>query len=219
MTEPSDAPSPQLRKAILADLIPVARLKAPSRRVLVVLPLALLLIAGLHVWLGPRRDAPVIGTALLWGPSIVQWLLGFVLLVAALNEAVPGRAIVRSRALFGLGALTCLAVTHVTWWASATRVPRGWHGYYWVICFVGPVLLGLPLLAVVLWLASRAYPLRPTILGAFAGLGVGLVVDAGWRTFCHVSDPTHVLGSHILAVVGLCALGAAFSTLFSRRRP
>ena len=44
--------------------------------------------------------------------------------------------------------------------------------------------------------SSRAFPLRPRIAGALYGLGAGLMADAGWRLFCHFSNPAHVFGAH-----------------------
>jgi hypothetical protein len=40
-----------------------------------------------------------------------------------------------------------------------------------------------------------------------AGLGSGLLADSGWRLYCEVSDPVHVLTSHAGAIVALTLLG------------
>ena len=100
-----------------------------------------------------------------------------------------------------------VAVTFVTWQGSATVVPPGRVGLYWTVCFTRPVLIGFPVMAIALALAWRAYPLRAALVGALAGLGAGLMTDAGWRTFCHVSDPVHVLSAHLAAVLALSAVG------------
>jgi hypothetical protein len=57
-------------------------------------------------------------------------------------------------------------------------------------------------------LVARAFPLRPRLAGALYGIGAGLIADAGWRLFCHFSDPVHVFGAHTLgiAVVVLIAI-------------
>jgi hypothetical protein len=60
-------------------------------------------------------------------------------------------------------------------------------------------------------LAARAYPTRPALAGALIGLGAGLIADAGWRIFCHFSEPAHVLSAHLAAVVISAVIGAVVS--------
>lgn len=217
MTSADDSPPTELRRAILADLAPVRPLRPPVHRALALLPLALLLLLAQPMLFGVRRDAAALGPVLLWGLSLGQGLLGLLLLVAALREAVPGRAIPLSQGLLGSGAVAALVVTFVTWSSSMTRVAPGRFVFLWQVCFVGPVLLGLPVVFVTLWMALRAYPLRPALVGALAGLGVGLLTDAGWRTFCHVSDPRHVLSAHAAAMLVLCVAGSLFAAALWRR--
>jgi hypothetical protein len=124
----------------------------------------------------------------------------------------------RARLLFVLGALVSVAVTFVTWRGSATVVPPGHVALFWTVCFTRPVMIGFPVMAIALALAWRAYPLRAALVGALAGLGAGLMTDAGWRTFCHVSDPVHVLSAHLAAVLALAGAGAVIATLLARRR-
>ncbi|HUQ88064.1 MAG TPA: NrsF family protein, partial [Vicinamibacterales bacterium] len=57
-------------------------------------------------------------------------------------------------------------------------------------------------------LAARAYPTRPAIAGALLGLGAGLMADAGWRIFCHFSEPAHVLSAHLAAVLMSTLIGS-----------
>lgn len=201
------------RGAILADLTPVRPLSAPLRRAMLLLPAGLMLLAAQPLIYGLRGDAPELGLFRLWGLSAAQSLLGLLFIAAALREAVPGRTLPRARLLFALGALVSVAVTFVTWQGSATVVPPGRGGFYWTVCFTRPVLIGFPVMAIALALAWRAYPLRAALVGAFAGLGAGLMTDAGWRTFCHVSDPVHVLSAHLAAVLALAAAGAAAAAL------
>jgi hypothetical protein len=206
------------RGAILADLSPVRPLPAPLRRALVLLPAGILLLAAQPLIYGLRGDAPTVGLLRLWGLSAAQSLLGLLFIAAALREAVPGRTLPRARLLFLFGALVSVAVTLLTWQGSATVVPPGRVGLYWTVCFTRPVLIGFPVMAIALALAWRAYPLRAALVGAFAGLGAGLMTDAGWRTFCHVSDPVHVLSAHLAAVLALSATGAAVAALLDRFR-
>jgi hypothetical protein len=206
------------RGAILADLSPVRPLPAPLRRALVLLPAGILLLALQPLIYGLRNDAAVLGLFRLWGLSAAQSLFGLLFIAAALREAVPGRTLPRARLLFVLGALVSVAVTFLTWESSATVVPPGRVALYWTVCFTRPVLIGLPVMAIALALAWRAYPLRAALVGAFAGLGAGLMTDAGWRIFCHVSDPVHVLSAHLAAVLALSAAGAAVAALLDRLR-
>jgi hypothetical protein len=206
------------RGAILADLSPVRPLPAPLRRALLLLPAGILLLAAQPLIYGVRNDASVLGLYRLWGLSAAQSLLGLLFIAAALREAVPGRTLPGARMLFALGALVSVAVTFLTWQGSATIVPPGHVARYWTICFTRPVLIGFPVMAIALALAWRAYPLRAALVGAFAGLGAGLMTDAGWRTFCHVSDPVHVLSAHLAAVLALSAAGAAVAALLDRFR-
>jgi hypothetical protein len=206
------------RGAILDDLTPVRPLPAPLRRAMVLLPAGILLLAAQPLIYGLRGDADVLGVLRLWGLSAAQSLLGLLFIAAALREAVPGRTLPRARLLFLLGALVSVAVTFVTWQGSATVVPPGYVAWYWTICFTRPVLIGFPVMAIALALAWRAYPLRAALVGAFAGLGAGLMTDAGWRTFCHVSDPVHVLSAHLAAVLALSGAGAAIAALLDRFR-
>jgi hypothetical protein len=218
MSAPDDSPPLHLRRAIASDLAPVRPLASPLRRALALLPLAIVLVLAQPMLLGIRHDAAQLGPTLLWGLSLGQSVLGALLLVAALREAVPGRGLSFSPVLLVSGAVACLAVTYATWSHSMTRVPPGHFTFFWEVCFAGPIVLGLPVVCVALWMAVRAYPLRPALVGALAGLGVGLLTDAGWRTFCHVSEPRHVLSAHVAAVLVLCGLGTLLGPVLSRRR-
>lgn len=217
MTGLEETPPPALRQVILDDLRPVRPLRRPFVRALVFWPLAILLVTGQAAVFGLRRDAGSLGFPLLWGLSAAQALAGLAFLVSALREAVPGPTRTkRSAVLLGLAFLWTVAVTLLTWTASATVVPRGGVAFFWRVCFGGPLAIGLPVLGLVLALAARAFPLRPGWVGALAGIGVGLITDAGWRTFCHVSDPSHVLLAHVAAIMALTLIGALTARLWLR---
>jgi hypothetical protein len=212
--------SPELRAEVERSLAPVRPLRPPWRRTLVLVPVALLLLGGIPRLFGWRHDAASLGLWLAWGASAAQALAGLVLLAAALTEAVPARQIPR-RALGALLAgslLVFLAVTLATWLASGSHVPLGREAVYWRVCFGTPVALGVPALMIAAWLVARAWPVRPELAGLIYGLGCGLLVDSGWRLFCGVADPRHVLSAHALAVVTLGALGAMVAHAWRRRR-
>jgi hypothetical protein len=75
----------------------------------------------------------------------------------------------------------------------------------------GTIVGALPVMAIAGWLVARAFPLRPRLAGALYGIGAGLIADAGWRLFCHFSDPVHVYGAHTLGIVAAAAIGIAVS--------
>lgn len=210
MADRIDLPSP-LRDAIARDLQPVAPLPAPARRLIVIIPVALVLLAASVAIFGLRRDAPQLGISLTWIASALQMALGLVLTAAALRESVPGTTLPR-RVLGILIATAMLAIvlmTTLTWMASPTRVARGWVGYVWTVCVAGTIVGALPVMAIAGWLVARAFPLRPRIAGALYGIGAGLIADAGWRLYCHFSDPVHVYGAHTLGIIAAMMIGIA----------
>ena len=215
MTPPAD-----LRRAIANDLRPVVPLASPFRRTLLLIPLAIVLLFAAPAIFGYRRDAPALGVSLTWLASIAQMVLGLAITAAALREAVPGTTLSRRAvgAAFGLALFAAFAITWLTWRASATTIAPGFVGYVWRVCLAGTILSALPLLAAAGWLAARAFPLRPRIAGALYGVGAGLVADAGWRLFCHFSDPAHVLQSHTVAILLLGFLGATLTRMATRTR-
>ena len=204
-----------LHAAIARDLRPVAPLPPPRRRLIPVVPLALFLLVASVIAFGLRRDAAAVGPLLTWGASTLQMILGLTLVALALREAVPGTTL--SRRVLAIATGTALAVlltiTWLTWAASHTRVAPPSVGFVWCICFGATILSSLPALVVSGWLVAHAFPLRPRIAGALYGLGSGLMADAGWRLFCHYSDPAHVLGAHTAAVVVTCGLGILLASL------
>jgi hypothetical protein len=211
-------PPPDLRRAIADDLRPIDPLAPPLRRALALAPLALLVVLAASAIFGTRRDAPALGILLTWTASIAQLILGIAITAAALREAVPGTTLSRRAlgAAVGAALFTTVLLTWVTWLASPTRIRPGLVAYVWSVCLAGTIVGALPLLAAAGWLAARAFPLRPRVAGALCGIGAGLVADAGWRLFCHFSDPVHVLGSHTLAIFLVAVLGAAVAR---RARP
>jgi hypothetical protein len=109
-------------------------------------------------------------------------------------------------------------VTLTSWEASPVLLHAGW----WLvggICFAGSAATALPVVAFASILAVRAYPTRPAVAGALLGLGAGLMADAGWRIFCHFSEPAHVLSAHLAAVVMSTLIGALVAVRLCGLRP
>ena len=200
-----------LRRAVAETCTPVRPLVAPARRATALIPWALLLgVVVLAVW-GLRADYNQVGVWRLWGASAVQMVLAIAIASAAIAESVPGRlpSVTANLTLAGAAVAVVCTTTLLTYAASGTVVPAAFAGRYFWICLTHPLLLGLPALAVLGIMAARGLTSRPIVAGALAGLGAGLVSDASWRLYCHVSDPGHVLVAHAGAIVALTAIGVA----------
>jgi hypothetical protein len=207
-----------LRDRVFADLRPVRPLADPWKRALVLAPIGLLLVALVHMRWGTRSD---LGAGLLWGLSLLQIAVGVGLVIAALREVIPDRAlsVPVQIGLFVGGFALAVGVTYLAWHASPSIAPAAKRYLFWKSCFSGTIEVGLPALLVILALATRGMMWRPVLVGGLAGLAAGLIADAGWRTFCNVSEPAHVLSAHIAGVVALAILGAVGAKLYASIRP
>jgi len=203
-----------LRDRVFADLRPVRPLAEPWKRALVLAPVGLVLLAAVHVRYGARSD---LGVALLWGLSLLQIAVGVGMVVAVLREVIPDRAlsVPVQVALFAAGFALAISVTYLAWHASGTVAPPQMRYPYWKSCFRGTIEVGVPALLLILLLASRGTMWRPGLVGGLAGLAAGLMADASWRTFCNVSEPTHVLSAHLAGIVALAVLGAVGAKLYA----
>lgn len=199
----------ELRTFVASDLQAVKPLAPPLRRALGLVPVAITLLFAAAVIFGMRRDASRIGLVLTWGASTLQILLGLLLVVAALREAVPGTTLPRRVVgiAFGTVLVAVLTITIMTRTTSPTQIAPGFVAWVWGVCLTGTIVSALPALAIAGWLAARAFPLRPRLAGALYGVGAGLMADAGWRLFCHFSHPGHVFGAHTLGIVVTGILG------------
>lgn len=203
----------ELRSRIQADFAAVRPLPSPWARALWCAPFAALALLAAPVFFTVRADAGQLGWFGSWGASLVQVTLGFVLIAAALRESVPGRS--WSAGAVGLWlvipiALT-IAVTFASWDASPVMLRRGWWTV-WLACIGGSAATALPVVALASVLVARAYPTRPGIAGWLLGIGAGVMADAGWRMFCHFSEPAHVLSAH-LGGVAIAAIAGAFLSI------
>jgi len=212
-----EIPPAALRDAIAHDIIPVRPLAAPHIRVLWLTPIALVLVILAPAAFSVRPDVARLGWVLSWGASLFETLLGLAIIAAALRESVPG-TLVSSRAISLIAAIataSVVTITVLTWRVSPTPLMDRGPGVVWRVCVAGTFSSALPALAVSLALVRRAFPLRPALAGALCGLGAGFLADAGWRMFCHFTDPAHVFGAHLLAIA---AAGVAGASLGRRRR-
>ena len=208
----------RLREMVSRDLAPVRPLSRPALRALWLVPLCAFVWWVLYRQ-GVRPDAGQLGALMLWGPSVLQALAGLVVLVLALREAVPGRALDRRALALGGAALAAwlASVTWATWLRSPHRAPPDLAGFFWRYCTGWSLVAALPLIALALFLVRRALPTRPALAGALCGLGAGLIVDGSWRTYCSVSAPGHVLESHMLGLLAATLVGTLLGALIGRR--
>jgi hypothetical protein len=211
---------PSLRSRIAADLAPVAPLQRPWIRAAAALPLGLLLLFAASTTFGLRGDAGRLGWTLTWGLSTVELALGMLLIGLALREAIPGRVWSPPALLASLGTAlgAVVLITLGTWRVSPTRILNEPVGYVTRVCFSYTLLGALPVILLAGLLVARALPMRPQIAGALYGTGAGLLSDAGWRLFCHYSDPGHVLPAHLGAVAAATLIGALTGWILRPRR-
>jgi hypothetical protein len=208
----------ELRERIAADYRPVRALRSPSARVLAVVPLAIVSLLAAPVAFSVRSDAPMLGWFGVWGLSLMQSVAGVFVIGAALRESIPGRDWSRTAIVLWLAlpVLAVLGITAASWEASQSLLRSHW----WMVaglCFAGSAATALPVVALASVLASRAYPMRPAVAGALLGLGAGLIADAGWRIFCHFSEPAHVLAAHLGAVLMSTVIGMMTALRFCDR--
>ena len=209
--------SEELRSRLRTDYQAVRPLASPMARSIWLLPLAALTIGAAPLVFDIRGDAIRLGWFGLWGASGLQVVAGLALIVAALREAVPGRGWNQTAAALWitLPLALVLLVTLNSWEASPGLVRGGWW-LVGVLCFGGSLASALPVVALASVLAARAYPTRPALAGALLGLGAGLLADAGWRVFCHFSEPAHVLSAHAGAVLVSMLVGAVLAPSICR---
>jgi hypothetical protein len=199
----------RLEAAVKADLQPVRPLPAPARGVLRLAPVAALTLVAASSVFAFRSDAVALGWILTWGASIAQALFALALIALALRDAVPGRTLSTSAVLLAAGSVLGFSVvaTLRTWGLSPTMIVPDMVAWVGTVCFTGTIVTAFPLLAGAAALAARALSVRPWSSGALYGLGAGLGADAGWRLFCHYSDPLHVLSTHTGGVLATMVIG------------
>jgi len=208
-----------LRARLETDYQPVRVLRSPLSRAFWVMPIAIVALFAAPTAFNVRPDAANLGWSGVWGLSLIQSVLGLAVVVAALRESVPGRGWSPTAIALWLAIpiVMVIGITLFSWNASPVLLRSEW----WLIggvCFAGSAATALPVVALAAILASRAYPTRPAIAGLLLGLGAGLIADAGWRIFCHFSEPAHVLSAHLAAVVISAAIGSLASVSLAARR-
>lgn len=210
----------ELRERLAADYQPVHTLRAPWLRTLIVVPVALVALVAAPVVFNVRSDGEQLGWVGVWGMSLIQFVLGLLVVAAALRESIPGRgwSNLAIAVWLAIPLSAVVAVTFISWDISQVTLRREWWRIG-VMCLGGSAAMALPIVALAAVLIARAYPTRPAIAGALLGAGAGLIADAGWRTFCHFTEPEHVLSAHLAAVVMSTAIGAFIAARVCAPKP
>jgi hypothetical protein len=205
-----------LLNEVRADLQPVTPLLAPSRRLLALLPLALILFFGPPVHWGWRENFALLSGWTSWGLSALESLGGAALMGLALREAVPGLAVGRRWIWLAFGGAVLLFVSVSLTTAHVLPTPfqdaSSWSRIAWECVFMELPFV-LPSLAISAWLVARALPTRPALTGCAYGFAVGLMTDAGMRLFCEVNQPFHVFAAHGGVILSGAIAGALTATL------
>ena len=203
-----DANDDELRPNCARDSPPTiarcARCRSPWARAMWVLPLAIVALVAAPVAFNVRPDAPRISDGSACGVSrSLQSLIGLLVVAAALRESIPGRDWSRAAIALWLSIpiAVIVAVTMVSWEASPVVAAREW----WLVggCRASPD----PPRRRCRSSRSRASSPRARIRrgrrspARCSDWAPGLMADAGWRIFCHFSEPSHVLSAHLAAVI------------------
>lgn len=215
MSEPEPM-LPAVRSIILDDLKPVRPLPSPSRRTARVTAAAALLAVAIPLVLGVRSSFGW----LVASTSVMLMAAGICSVGIALWDAIPGR----NMSVWNLwrAVLCCLVIFFTAMFLTAAArplsIPPTEGEVVSRICSGIPAIIGLPILALAIYLIFRAYPVRPVSCGGIAGLGCGVIIESGWRAYCPYSAPIHILTTHALAVAMLSAVGAGLAWLCAKVR-
>lgn len=212
----------RLRETIANDLAPVRPLHPIWQRSLAVAVVATAVLAGVLVVRAShlRPDLGDLPMWLSWGASMLELVVGVLIVGLALREAVPGVAappeVTRTAIAAGLALQLLVAVA--TWVHSPGMAPGAAWLAKGVGCLSHDSSFILPTFAVTMWLVLRAFPTRAAVAGLIGGFGAALTGDAVTHLLCPVSNLRHVLVWHTGALIGFAAIGWLVGTLWARWR-
>jgi hypothetical protein len=210
-----------LREAVEGDLQPVRPLHPAWQRTLVVAAVATLAIATviLALKIHLRSDLDMLPMWLSWGATVLELIVGTLIIGLALRESVPGGAVpagtVRIAVVTGI-ALQVLVGIITFMHSSGMPMGEDWFAKT-AGCLIQDVLMVLPIFAVTLWLVFRALPMRAPIAGLLGGAGAAITGDAITHLICPMSDLRHVLVWHTGAIFIFMALGWLAGILWAQR--
>jgi hypothetical protein len=168
-----------------------------------------------------RPDMDQLPMWLSWGCTILQLIVGVILVGMALREAVPGSGVPAGAVSLAVGTGVAMQIlVGIATWMHAPGIPYpvGQGFAIGIGCARHDLALGLPALAATLWLVFRALPLRPSVSGLLGGTGAAVTADAINHIICPMSDLRHVLVWHTGVIFGLMLVGWAVGKLWERKR-
>ena len=219
----TDSMPESLRRAIGDDLQPVRPLPPVWMRMLAAIAVAAAGLALVMVVfkLSLRPDMYELPMWLGWGCTAVQLVVGVVLIGMALREAVPGSGVPAGAVKLAVGTGVVMQIlVGIATWMHTPGMPyvKGQGLATGFGCAAHDLALGLPALAVTLWLVFRALPLRPSIAGLLGGTGAAITADAINHIVCPMSDLRHVLVWHTGVIFGLMLVGWLTGKIWERVR-
>lgn len=216
----TDQPPDTLRE-LLGDEPGAVRPLAPIWQRLVAVAVVFAVVAAASLLVSELRfDIGAIPMWLSWGCSLLELLVGVIVIGLALREAIPGAAVPLGTVTTVVGAALVLQVcVGVATWLHTPGAP---FSPDWlttgVVCLKHDSTMVLPVLVVTLWLVYRALPLRAPIAGLLGGTGAALAGDSLIHLLCPMSDLRHVLAWHSGAIVVFMLFGWAAGRLYERLR-
>ncbi len=203
--------TPELIDALVADAMPVRRLRPPLVRVAAWLLLAAMLVILLAVTHGFRSDL----SARLASPQFVigtsaALLTGILAAVAAFLTSVPDR----SRLWLTLPApalavwLSTIGYGCMTDWV--TMAPDGDHMGEAAHCLATLLLTSIPLAAAMLVMLRHAALIRPAPIVLCGGLAVGAITSSALSLLHDLDATSMILAWNLGTAAVICALAAAF---------
>lgn len=197
---------------VLANDVEAGRETAPSRRLALVAMFgalaALVLVLG---WLHARQDlAQAMLGPMFWMKAVYTALLGAAGYLAVERLARPDgsgrRGWIAAALVFGLCASAGLYQALVS--SDVQAALRMLHGHSWRSCSPRIFVLGLPMLALGLWVLRGLAPTRPSLAGFAMGLFSGGVVATVYGLHCPEHTFTFIALWYSLGVLSLGAVGA-----------
>jgi len=212
-----------LRRAVGENLQPVRPLPPVWMRLLSTIALTAIGLAIVVAMfkLALRPDMGEIPMWLSWGCTAAQLIVGMLLIGMALREAVPGSGVPTGAVKLAVGTGVVMQIlVGIATWMHSPGVPyvKGQGLTTGLGCATHDFALGLPALAVTLWLVFRALPLRPSIAGLLGGCGAAVTADAINHIVCPMSDLRHVLVWHTGVIFGLMLVGWLTGRIWERVR-
>lgn len=187
--------------------------RAPPRRLAMVAGLgALAALVLVLAWLHTRHDLmPAMRGGMFWMKALYTALLGAAGYLAVERLSRPGGS-GRRGWILGLSVLAAFSVAGVVQAMMNPDIQMTLHmlrGHSWHVCSRNILVLGLPMLALGLWVVRGMAPTRPTLAGLATGLFAGGVAATVYGLHCAENTFTFVALWYSLGVLSLAALGAA----------